>query len=350
MKIGIVGFPGSGKTTIFNALTGLRAETGPGGKTRENTGVIKVPDERVAKLAELHQSKKQVLAEIVFVDVAGGHEGSQRGAGLPAQVLAAMQGCDALVLVVRSFDNPMLEAPADAARELRDFKTELILSDLGPLENRLSRMAKETGKDKEKALIGKCIAHLEGEQPMRTLALDPGEWQLLAGFGMLSAKPMLCLLNQDEGEFMGGVPEPLQQQAAAEGLELMAISGRLEMDIAELAPEEQGEFLDAMGIAASARDRFVQTAYGLLELISFLTTGEDESRAWPIRRGSSALKAAGKIHSDIARGFIRAEVIDWKHLVEYGSEAKCREAGVARVEGKDYVIRDGDVVNFRFNV
>jgi GTP-binding protein YchF len=350
MKVGIVGFPGAGKTTIFNALTGLAAETGLGGKVRENTGVIKVPDERVALLAELHHSKKQVLAEIVFVDVAAPPDAQQRGGGLPLQVLQAMQGCEALVLVLRGFPNPMLEAPPHPVRELADFRAELILSDLGPLENRRERIRKEAGKERERALMEKCIAHIESEQPIAALALDTAEQQQLSGFGLLTAKPLLCLLNQDEADFPNGIPQPLAEAAAAQGLELMGISGKLEMDIAELPPEEQGEFLAAMGIAASARDRFVQRAYAMLELISFLTTGEDESRAWPIRRGTTALRAAGKVHSDIERGFIRAETIPYDDLIALGSEKKAREAGKMRSEGKEYVVRDGDVITFRFNV
>ena len=348
MKIGIVGFPGSGKTTIFNALTGLRSETGLGGKSRENTGVIKIPDERVRQLAEIHQSKKQVLAEVLFVDVA--IQPTAQGGGLPPQVLTAMQGCEVLVLVLRGFANPMLEAQPDPLRELDGFLTELILSDQGPLENRRERIKKEAGKDKERGVIDKCITHLESGQPMRSLTLDTTEQAALTGFGLLSAKPLLVLLNQEEGDFAAGLPKAVTQTAQQKKLEIMAISGKLEMDIGELSPAEQNEFLEAMGISASARDRFVQQAYALLDLISFLTTGADESRAWPIPRGTTALRAAGKIHSDIERGFIRAETIAYADLLELGSEKKAREAGKMRAEGKEYVVRDGDIINFRFNV
>ncbi len=352
MKAGIVGFAGSGKTSIFNALTGLRADTGPGGKARETAGTIKVPDERVVLLAELHHSKKQVLADIEFVDVADPQatQGQGSGGGLTGPVLGAMQGCDALVVVLRGFANPMLEAPPQPSWELNNFRAELILSDLAPLENRLDRIRKEADKGKERSLIEKCIAHLEAEQPMHSLALDSAETQTLSGFALLTSKPMLLLLNQEEDDFAGGLPEDLSAAAQGEGLELMAISGKLEMDIAGLPPEEQQEFLAAMDITASARDRFVQRAYSLLELISFLTTGEDESRAWPIRQGTTALKAAGKIHSDIERGFIRAETIAYEHLIALGSEKKARDAGKMRAEGKEYILQDGDVINFRFNV
>ncbi len=356
MKIGIVGFPGSGKTTIFNALTGSHAQTGMGThgtKGKENLGVIKVPDARIDRLAELHASKKNVYAEIAFVDVAAQPQaGTGKGAkgGLDAQTLSAMRECDTLVLVVRAFANPALSDPPDPKRDLANFTAELILGDLQPLESRRERMKKEGGKDHEKALIAQCIEHLEKEQPLGRLTFSADDTRTLAGFGLLTLKPLLCLLNQDESDFPKGVPADVQQQAHAAGLDLMGISGKIEMDIADLSPEEQPDFLAALGITAAARDRFVQAAYAKLDLISFLTTGPDESRAWPIKRGTSAQKAAGKIHSDIERGFIRAEVISYAELVALGSEKKAREAGKLKLEGKDYIVQDGDVIEFRFNV
>lgn len=354
MKIGIVGFPGSGKTTIFNALTGSHAQTGPGSthgtKGKENLGVIKVPDERVDRLAELHASKKKVYAEIAFVDVAaqpqsgGGKAGK---GGLDAQTLGAMRECDTLVLVLRAFANPTLNEAPDPKRDLSNFTAELILSDLQPLESRRERMKKEGGKDHEKALIAQCIEHLEKEQPLSGMTFSADDAKTLAGFGLLTLKPLLCLLNQEEGDFPKGVPEDIQHQAHGAGLDLMGISGKIEMDIADLAPEEQPEFLAALGMKAPARDRFIQAAYAKLDLISFLTTGADESRAWPIRRGTSAQKAAGKIHSDIERGFIRAEVISYAELVALGSEKKAREAGKLKLEGKEYVVHDGEIVHIR---
>ncbi len=350
MKVGIAGPPSAGKTTIFNALTGLRADTGAGGKSRANVGTIKVPDPRIDRLAAMHASRKKVLAEIVFTDAAARPEGVRPGSGLDPQVIAAMRDCDALVVVLRDFENPLLTAPREPLRERSDFLVELILSDLGPLENRRQRIAKEHGRAQERALVDRCIAHLESEQPLSALALSPEEWQQLAGFGFLSSKPLLYLLNQEEGDFPAGIPAPLSEAAAAGGFELMPISGKIEMDIAELAPEEQAEFLEALGAQASARDRFVRQAYAMLELISFLTTGEDESRAWTIRAGTTAQKAAGKIHSDIERGFIRAEVASYDELVALGGEKQARDAGKLRLEGKEYMVRDGDVINFRFNV
>ncbi len=352
MKIGIVGYPGAGKTTIFNALTGLRAETGPGGRTRDNMGAIKVPDPRVDLLAEMHRSRKKVYAETLFVDVGAGPEGGAPKAGLSPQVIGAMQGCDALVLVLRAFENPALAEPADPLRDLRNLSADLILSDLGPLEKRLGKLKKEPGKPGEKALLENCIPHLESEAPLSTMGLDPAGQALLAGFGLLSTKPVLYLLNQAEEAITAGIPAELAAatNTAGEGRSMMAISAQVEMDIAEMPPEEQPEFLEALGLENSARDRFVQAAYGLLDLIGFLTTGEDESRAWPIRRGTRAVKAAGKVHSDIERGFIRAEVVAYEELIALGGEKQARDAGKLRLEGKEYVVQDGDVINFRFNV
>jgi hypothetical protein len=355
MKIGIVGFPGSGKTTIFNALTGSHALTGLGGaghgtKGRENLGVIKVPDERIDRLADLHESKKKVYAEIAFVDVAAKPQPAGHKGGLDPQTLGAMRECETLVLVVRAFSNPELPEPPDPKRDLTNFLAELILGDLQPLESRRERMKKEGGKDHEKALVAQCIEHLEKERALSELTFSPDDFRTLAGFGLLTLKPLLCLLNQEEGDVAAGVPADIQQHAHAAGLDLMGISAKVEMDIASLAPAEQPEFLAALGLQAAARDRFVQAAYAKLDLISFLTTGPDESRAWPIKRGISAQRAAGKIHSDIERGFIRAEVISYAELVALGSEKKAREAGKLKLEGKEYVVQDGDVIEFRFNV
>jgi GTP-binding protein YchF len=353
MKVGIVGFPGSGKTTIFNALTGLSAQTGVPAKGKENLGVIKVPDPRIDTLAQQHASKKRVYAEISFVDVAarpdaGGDKGGK--GGLDAQVLAAMRECDALVLVLRAFANPLLTEPADPVRDIAGFLAELLLSDLAPLENRKDRLKKESGKEKEKALIDKCMAHLEAEQPLSALPLSVEEQRVLAGFGLLTLKPLLGLLNQEEAEFPKGIPARVAEAAKAQGLDLMGISGKIEMDIAALPPEEQGDFLKELGLDSSARDRFIRKVYAKLDLISFLTTGPDESRAWTIPRGFTAHRAAGRIHSDIERGFIRAEVIPCEELIALGSEKKARDAGKLRLEGKEYVVKDGDVIEFRFNV
>jgi len=354
MKIGIVGFPGSGKSTIFNALTGLTDDSPPGGKARERIGVIKVPDPRVDRLTELSLSKKSTFAEIAFIDVAGRPEGAGHalgaGKGLDPSVIQAMRECEALVVVLRAFENPMLSAPPDPGAELDRFREELILTDQIPLENRRERMKKEAGKDAEKSLVQRCIERLEAGQPLAGMEFSAEDRRILAGFALISLKPLLVLLNQTEADFPKGIPAGLRAKADAEGLALMAISGKIEMDIAALPPEEQTEFLQELGVRESARDRFIRACYAMLDLISFLTTGEDESRAWPIRRGTTAQKAAGRIHSDIERGFIRAELIAYDDLAALGGEKQARDKGKLRLEGKTYIVQDGDVINFRFNV
>ena len=351
MKIGISGLPGSGKTTMFNALTGLHAEIGLGQKRKENTGVIKVPDPRLIQLADIHHSQRTVFAEVNFVDTVAPLGEDTKGGGLHTQVLRALQGMDALVVVVRAFENPALaKSQADALQEYRTFFEELILSDLGPLETRLTRMQKErrAGSERELDVIERCIAWLEQAKPLLDLQLETVEKQLIAGLGLISTKPVLVVVNQDEDAFGHGLPAELEKQI--EKRRHMAVCGRLEMEIASLPAEEQPDFLEAMGIESVARERFVQEAYGLLDLIHFFTSGPEESRAWPLRKGLSARSAAGKIHSDLERGFIRAEVIGWETLVELGGEKQAKKRGKLRLEGKDYIVRDGDVMTFRFNV
>jgi GTP-binding protein YchF len=335
MKIGLVGFPGSGKTTVFNALTGLAAGTGfHSARGKTNLGTVKVPDERVVALANLFHPKKTTFAEITFSDVAG----SGSGKSLDDQTLAAMREVDALCQVVRGFPDPA-GAPPSPLAEARNLEDEMNLADLIIVEKRLERLQREKSKSAEVPLMETLKAALESGTPLRRVELTPDQWAMLAGFRFLTAKPLLLVLNVPESE-AASTPPP--------GFVLLA--GQVEMDIAQMPAEEQSEFVASLGLAEPAIGRFIHAAYELLDLISFLTAGEDECRAWPIRRGLTAPKAAGKIHSDIERGFIRAEVVRWDDLVHYGSEAKCREAGKLRSEGKEYVVQDGDVINFRFNV
>lgn len=353
MKVGLVGFAGSGKTTIFNTLTGLTAEVGGyGAREKANIGVIKVPDHRVDKLAAIYNPKKKTYAEISFVDVAGpqAEDAEQTQSGLDPKLVQHMREADALVHVVRTFDNPMLPQPADPTRDIRSFDDELMLTDLVQIENRITRLKKEKDSARENDLMLRLKSALEEEHPLRDLELMHEDLGLIAGFRFLSLKPLLLLLNQSEEAVSGGVPAEVRALAEAKKLSAIAMSGKAEMDIAQLAPEEQGEFLQELGIAEPARDRFIRAAYSLLDLISFLTSGEDECRAWSIKRGTTAHKAAGVIHSDIERGFIRAEVTKFEDLAELGSEARCREHGKLRLEGKDYIVQDGDVAHFRFNV
>jgi GTP-binding protein YchF len=345
VKVGLVGFPGSGKSTVFGALTGLAVETGYAGRSdKAHVGVVKVPDPRVDALARVFQPKKTLYAEVTFRDVGGGHEG-----GLDRAVLNAMREVDALCQVLRAFENAAGDAP-EPLRELRDLETETILADLQVVETRVARLAKDRSNPRELELLERIQAGLEAEQPVRALPLTPDELKMISGYTFLSQKPLLLVLNVAEAEVAAPAPPEIQSAAKERGLGLLVLSAQVEMDIAQMAEEEQQEFLASLGLAEPARDRFIRAAYGLLDLISMLTTGPDECRAWPIPRGTAAPRAAGKIHSDIERGFIRAEVIHWKDLVELGSEARCREAGKLRVEGKDYVIQDGDTVHFRFNV
>ncbi len=349
MKIGLVGFPGSGKTTVFNALTGLSAETGYGaarGKT--NLGVVKVPDPRVDALAKLFSPKKTVYAEITFCDVAVAPSQGQ-GKGLDEQVLRAMREVDALCHVVRGFRDAS-GAPPQPLAEARDFETELNLSDLILIENRLERLKKEKAKPAEKELLEKLKAHLDAGHPLRSLELTATDLGSLSGYRFLTLKPLMLILDVAEAEAAKPAPTDLAEHARGSGLGLIVLAGAVEMDIAQMAPGEQKEFVASLGLDEPAAGRFIRAAYALCDLISFLTAGEDECRAWPLRQGSTAHRAAGKIHSDIERGFIRAEVMRWEELVKLGSEAKCREAGKLRLEGKEYVVADGDVINFRFNV
>ncbi|HXG93644.1 MAG TPA: redox-regulated ATPase YchF [Blastocatellia bacterium] len=352
MKVGLVGFAGSGKTTIFNTLTGLAAEVGGyGAKEKANIGVIKVPDARVDKLAELFNPKKKTFAEISFVDVAGPQAETERAeTGLDPKLVQHMRDVDALVHVVRAFDNPMLLQEADPARDIRAFDDELVLTDLVQVENRINRLKKEKDSARESELMQRLKDALESETPLRNLALAPEELTMMAGFRFLSLKPLLLLLNVGEDRAASEPPAEIAELASSRNVPLIAMAGKVEMEIAQLAPDEQRDFLADLGITEPARDRFIRAAYGLLDLISFLTAGEDECRAWSIRRGTYAQKAAGAIHSDIERGFIRAEVIRFEDLISCGSEARCREQGKLRLEGKDYIVQDGDVIHFRFNV
>lgn len=352
MKVGIAGFPGAGKTTIFNALTGQHADVGgysePG---KVNLGTIKVPDARVDRLSEMFKPKKTTYAEIVFVDFpAAARGGEQKVLALETSTLAQMRETDALVQVVRGFADPMTGDAPDPVRDVANFKGELILNDLVLIERRLERMKKEKGKEHEKALLEKCKAALDEERPLRLLDLAAEEVAGIAGFGFLSRRPLLVLLNVGEADLRHPLPPAVGAALEADGLQGLVMAGQIEMEIAALDAADRQVFLDDLGLEHSARERFIRAAYDLLDQISFLTTGEDEVRAWTIKRGTPAVKAAGKIHSDIERGFIRAEVVHYEDFVHYGSEAKCREAGKFRLEGKEYVVRDGDIIHFRFNV
>ncbi len=351
MKVGLMGFSGSGKTTVFNALTGLGAQVAVHGrKDQANLGTIKVPDHRVDRLAEIYRTKRKVYAEICFIDVAG-PSAADRDKSLDPDLVRQMREVDALVHIIRAFESAIDASGPRPAEDIAAFEAELILTDLVQVETRLGRLSKErtTGPQELQALEA-CRNHLSAERPLRTLSLTAQEWNTLAGFGLLSQKPILLLLNLDEPSLRQSIPQEVAQAARERGLTVLAVAGQAEMEIAELNPDERAAFLQDLGLNESARDRFLRAAYGLLDLISFLTAGDEQCRAWPIRRGTVAMRAAGKVHSDMERGFIRAEVVHYDDLIALGSEAKAREAGKLRLEGKEYIVRDGDIVHFRFNV
>ncbi|MBN2525344.1 MAG: redox-regulated ATPase YchF [Deltaproteobacteria bacterium] len=342
MKIGIVGFSGSGKTTLFNALTGQDVPVGFGNKV--NLGTIKVPDERVDRLAEIHHPKKITYAEIMFADVPGG-----KGAtSLDSQTLGKIREMDALAQVVRGFDEGA--GTPDPVSEILGFESELILSDMGVVEKRVEKLTKDRSDPKLLELLERCGACLEEEKPLRTLEFSQLEIKMLSGFTFLSAKPILFVLSLPEGADATVLPDDVQQLCDEKNLAIVPICTAIEAEIASLDREDQLEFLKDLGLEEPASARFIKTAYKLLNLITFLTQGPDECRAWSIRRGCNAQEAAGAIHSDLARGFIRAEVISFDDFVKTGSEAACRENGTLRVEGKEYIVKDGDICHIRFNV
>ncbi|HVN88052.1 MAG TPA: DUF933 domain-containing protein [Candidatus Binatia bacterium] len=350
MKVGIVGFPGAGKTTIFNALTGLHASVGGyADAAKPNLGTIKVPDLRIDRLSAIFRPRKTTYAEIVFVDFPA-TPGERAAHALDTAAIVQMRDAEALVQVARGFSDPLTGEPPAPARDIDNFRSELILADLAVIEKRLDRLKKEKGKEREHELLLRCKHTLDAEQPLRQFALSPEEARSLAGFGFLSRAPLLVVVNVEEHDAASELPPEVTTVLARDQLVGIALSGKIEMEVAALDAADRAAFLADLGITEPARDRFVRAAYELLDLISFLTAGEDEVRAWTIKRGTTAVKAAGKIHSDIERGFIRAEVVHYDDFIIHGSEAKCRDAGKLRLEGKDYVVKDGDIIHFRFNV
>ncbi|MFH2009122.1 MAG: DUF933 domain-containing protein [bacterium] len=348
MRLGLFGYAGAGKTTIFNLLTGLRAVTGAGTKKTANLGVTQVPDERVDFLSGIYKPKKTTYAEIHFADMPG-KAPTKTTSGLSPQVVGDLRTMDVLCLVLRGFANPALELEPDPLRDYAAMDAELILADLQVVENRVERLAKDHSSPRELEALQLCLAHLENEQPLRSLDLRDDQWALLKGFRFLSEKNLLALVNTSEDDPMPELPE-LAERLTRDGVPLIKLCASLETEILELDPEDRAVFLADLGVERAGRERFIQQAYTELSLISFLTIGEDECRAWTITRGTIAHHAAGRVHSDIERGFIRAEVIAFEDFKIHGSEAKAKAAGRYRLEGKDYVVQDGDIINYRFNV
>lgn len=346
MKIGLVGFAGSGKTTVFNAMTGLDAPVGFGGEVR--VGTVKVPDDRIRSLSEIYTPKKTTFAEIAFCDIPGEHGAEKKG--LSPRALQQIRDQEALCLVLRDFRNPALEHAPDALADLEDFHTECLLADLEIVERRLERARKEQAPGQEIAAFEIMKLTLDDENPLRSVPSQLLNRAFLKGFGLLTDKPLLVAVNTTEDKAGGGLDAALSARLQELGAAGLVLSASVESDIADLDPEEQADFLGDLGLEESALSRFIQAAYRLLDLISFFTVGEDEVRAWTIRKGTNARKAAGKIHSDLERGFIRAEVIPYEVFLTHGSEQRVKDQGLLQVQGKDYVLSDADLVSVRFNV
>jgi hypothetical protein len=366
MKLGIVGLPNVGKSTLFNSLTkaGAQAANFPFCTIDPNVGIVPVPDERIEKLGELYHTKKVTPATIEFVDIAGLVKGASKGEGLGNQFLANIREVDAIVHVVRCFEDTNVihvDGSVDPARDIETINIELIFSDLEILERRIAKVAKQARMDKtcakEMELLTAVKAHLEGTKMARNFEVPDDEdmqaW--FASYNLLTAKPTIYAANVSEEDLADdGAKNPyvaaVREMAKAENSEVFVVSAKLEEELSELEDDERADFLADLGVKSSGLDKLVAASYSLLGLISFLTAGEDECRAWTIKKGTKAPQAAGKIHTDFERGFIKAEVVNYQDLLDNGSLAAAREKGIVGMEGKDYVVKDGDVILFRFNV
>ena len=366
MKLGIVGLPNVGKSTLFNSLTKAGAESAnyPFCTIDPNVGIVSVPDERIDKLGALYQSKKIVPAVIEFVDIAGLVKGASKGEGLGNQFLANIREVDAIVHVVRCFEDENIvhvDGSIDPARDIETISLELVFSDIEILERRIAKIAKQARMDKtfakELKLAEAVKAHLEEGKPAKTFALgeDEDDHAWFKTYNLLTAKPVIYAANVKEDDLADdGASNPhvagVRALAKEESSEVFVICAQIEQEIAELDDEERKMFLEDLGLKESGLEKLIKASYRLLGLHSFLTSGEDETRAWTVKLGTKAPQAAGKIHTDFERGFIKAEVVNYQDLLECGSYAGAREKGLVRMEGKDYVVQDGDVILFRFNV
>ena len=364
MKLGIVGLPNVGKSTLFNAITkaGAEAANYPFCTIEPNVGEVTVPDERVTKLHEIYNSKRTIYATIEFCDIAGLVKGASKGEGLGNKFLGHIREVEAIVHVVRCFANDNIvhvDGRIDPASDIDTINTELLLSDMEILDRRIQKTTKMAKADKqlqsELDLLNRIYAWLGDGKNARAMDLDEDEEAFVKTLGLLSYKPIIYVANVSDDEVADADNNPYVQQvreiAASEGAEVVVICAEIEAEVAELDDEERTMFLEELGIEESGLDKLIKASYSLLNLISFLTAGEDECRAWTIKRGTKAPGAAGKIHTDFEKGFIRAETIAYDKLMEVGgSLAAAKEKGFIRSEGKEYVMNDGDVVNFLFNV
>lgn len=364
MKLGIVGLPNVGKSTLFNAITNAGAQSAnyPFCTIEPNVGVVAVPDTRLDKLVDLYHPKSVVPASIEFVDIAGLVKGAAQGEGLGNKFLSHIREVDAIVHVVRCFENSDIvhvEGSIDPQRDIETINLELILADAEVLDKRMAKTAKAMKNNKEEArnyaVYEKLKEALDNGRCARTVELSKDEQPIADELTLLTEKPVIYACNMGEDDFAGGIDENIRYQAVikiaeAEGSQVLPICAEMEAEISSLDPDEKEMFLSDLGIEMGGLDLLIQRSYDLLGLMSFLTAGEDECRAWTIKKGTKAPQAAGKIHTDMERGFIRAEVINYQQLLDCGSLAAAREKGLIRSEGKEYVMQDGDVVLFRFNV